>query len=102
MGTIVPSYGTQTKKEEIDKIERIQRNFTIKIKGLEENNYHERLRILKLYSLERRRERFLIISAWQQIEGKKENVLKLETGKVGRRHCLKSSINILPRFRDNA
>ena len=80
------------KKEEIDKIERIQRNFTSKIKGLEEKNYHERLRILKLYSLERRRERFLIINAWQQIEGKKENVLKLETGKVGRRRCLKSSI----------
>ena len=61
--------------------------------------YHERLRILKLYSLERRRERFLIISAWQQIEGKKENVLKLETGKVGRRHCLKLStilFNALP------
>ena len=80
------------KKEEIDKIERIQKNFTSKIKGLEEKNYHERLRILKLYSLERRRERFLIINAWQQIEGKKENVLKLETGKVGRRRCLKSSI----------
>ena len=80
------------KKEEIDKIERIQKNFTSKIKGLEEKNYHERLRILKLYSLERRRERFLIINAWQQIEGKKENVLKLETGKVGRRRCLKSPI----------
>merc|ERR1712025_1087588 len=60
------------KKEEIDKIERIQKNFTSKIKGLEEKNYHARLRILKLYSLERRRERFLIINAWQQIEGKKK------------------------------
>merc|ERR1711962_1450580 len=58
------------KKEEIDNIERIQRNFTSKIKGLEEKNYHERLRILKLCSLERRRERFLI-NAWQQNEGKK-------------------------------
>ena len=48
--------------------------------------------MLKLYRMERRRERFLIISAWQQIEGKKENVLKLEIGKVGRRRCLKSSI----------
>ena len=36
-------------------------------------------------------ERFLFINAWQQIEGKKENVLKLETGVVGRRRCLKSS-----------
>ena len=31
------------KKKEIDKIERIQRNFTSKIKGLEGKNYHERL-----------------------------------------------------------
>ena len=49
----------------------MQRNFTSKIKGLEEKNYHEEMRILKLNSLERRMERFLIISAWQQIEGKK-------------------------------
>merc|ERR1712055_948287 len=42
------------KKEEIDKIKRIQRNFTSKIKGLEGKNYHERLEILKLNSLERR------------------------------------------------
>merc|ERR1711895_254295 len=72
------------KKEEIDKIERIQRNFTSRIRGLEGKNYHERLEILKLDSLERRREIFLIMKAWQQIEGKSENILKLETGKVGR------------------
>ena len=50
----------------------MQRNFTGKIEGLEGKNYHERLKILKLYNLERRRERFLIISAWQQIERKKK------------------------------
>ena len=44
------------KKEDIDKIERIQRSFTAKIKGLEEIDYHERLEILNTYSLERRRE----------------------------------------------
>ena len=36
-------------------------------------NYHQRLKKLELYSLERRRERFMIINAWQQIEGLKEN-----------------------------
>ena len=58
--------------------------------------------MLKLYSLERRRERFLIINAWQLIEGKKENVLKFETGIVGRRRCLKSSTiptNISAKYR---
>ena len=79
------------KKEDIDRIERIQKNFTSKINGLEEMNYHERLKRLRIYSLERRRERFLIINAWQQLEGIKENALKLETGREGRRRCIKSA-----------
>ena len=52
-------------------------------------DYHERLKTLNTYSLERRRERFLIQNAWQQIEGKKENILGLEFGKVGRRRCIR-------------
>ena len=47
------------KKEDIDKIERVQRSFTARIKGLEDMDYHERLKTLNTYSLERRRERFL-------------------------------------------
>ena len=73
------------KKEDIDKIERIQRSFAAKIKGLEEMDYHKRLEILNTYSLERKKERFFIINVWQQIEGKKENILGLETVKIGRR-----------------
>ena len=51
---------------------------------LKGKNYHKRLEIPELFNLERRRERFLIINVWQQIEGKKENVLKLETRVVRR------------------
>ena len=54
-------------------------------------NYHERLRKLNLYSLERRRERFMIINAWEQLEGIKENVLRQETGIIGRRRCIRST-----------
>ena len=79
------------KKEDIDKIERIQKHFTSKIKGLEHMDYHERLKKLGLYSLERRRERFLIINAWQQLEGIKENGLNLVVGTEGRRRCVKSA-----------
>ena len=86
------------KKEEIDKLERVQKNFTSKIEGLENLNYHQRLKRLGMYSLERRRERYMIINAWQQIEDVKENILNLETGNsedseeetIGRRRCLKS------------
>ena len=64
---------------EIDQLERIQKHFTSKIEGTESLNYHERLDKMKLYSLERRRERFMIINAWRQIEGHTENILGLET-----------------------
>ena len=43
-----------SKKEDIDKLEGIQRNFTSKIRGMEKLDYHQRLERLKLYSLERR------------------------------------------------
>ena len=62
-------------------------------------DYHKRLKKLGLYSLQRRREQFLIINAWQQLEGERENVLKLRTGKEGRRRCLKSAT--IPTTLDN-
>merc|ERR1712055_132032 len=62
----------------IYELEDIQKIFTRKIEGMEGLDYHERLKKLKMYSLERRRDRYLIIYGWQQIENIKENVLKLE------------------------
>ena len=63
----------------INELEKIQKTFTSKIKGMEGLNYHERLKSLGMYSLERRRDRYMIIYGWQQIEGVKENILELET-----------------------
>ena len=63
----------------INELEKIQRIFTGKIKGMEELDYHERLKKLNMYSLERRRDRYHIIYGWQQIEKIKENVLNLKT-----------------------
>ena len=63
----------------INELEGIQRTFTSRIKGMEDVDYHKRLKKLKLYSLERRRDRYLIIYGWQQIENIKENVMKLKT-----------------------
>ena len=50
--------------------------------------YHERIKDLELYSLERRRERFLIINAWQQLEGVRDNVLYIRIGEKGRLICI--------------
>ena len=68
----------------IYELEKIQKNFTKKIQGIEELNYHERLEKLNLYSLERRRDRYMIIYGWQQIEGLKENILRINTNWRGR------------------
>ena len=71
-------------QSEINKLERIQKSFTSKIIGLELLNYHQRLIELNLYSLERRRERYMIINAWQQLEGVAENILGLKSRRIGR------------------
>ena len=71
-------------QNEINKLERVQNFFTSRIDGLDQLDYHQRLKKLNLYSLERRRERYLIINAWQQIEGKTENMLGLKARRIGR------------------
>ena len=61
---------------------------------MEDKNYHERLKELKIYSLERRRERYLIIHAWEMIEEKRENILNLQTKTTGR--CRKIAYRFIP------
>ena len=78
-------------QKDINKIERLQRNFTSKIEGMEKLDYHERLIKLNLFSLERRRERFMIINAWQQLEGEKENILGFKEIWAGRHRTIKST-----------
>ena len=63
----------------INELENVQRTFTSRIKGMEGLDYHERLKKLNMYSLERRRDRYLIIYGWQQMENIKENVLNIKT-----------------------
>ena len=51
------------------KMERVQRSFTKHVEGLKDKNYRERLRILKIYSIERRRERFILIMMFKILHG---------------------------------
>jgi len=53
----------------ISQIERIQRSFTKHIAGMHDLEYKDRLSCLKLYSLQRRRERYCIIYIFKIIEG---------------------------------
>ena len=50
---------------DIIQVESVQRSFTSKICGLNSSNYWERLKQLNLYSLQRRRERYMIILIWK-------------------------------------
>ena len=76
---------------QIRALEQIQRNYTSRITGLQDANYWERLKILKLYSLERRRERYAIIYTWKIIMGLVPNFerdLAVQTYDGGRRGIL--------------
>ena len=53
----------------INKIEAVQRTFTSKIKQCENMNYWERLKYLRITSLERRRDRYDIVYMWKMLEG---------------------------------
>ena len=53
---------------QINNLERVQRTFTKYITGMYELSYEERLKALNLYSLQRRRDRYLIIYIWKIIE----------------------------------
>ena len=50
-------------------IEGVQRSFTYKLAGMRNLNYWQRLDSLNLYSLERRRERYMILYVWKIIHG---------------------------------
>ena len=73
----------------ITAIEGLQRTYTSKIAGLQGLNYWERLRKLSLYSLQRRRERYIIIYTWKILNGLAPNFsnahLKIETYGAGTR-----------------
>ena len=53
------------KIEDIQRLEQIQRVFTSKITGMSSLSYWERIRSLGIMSLQRRRERYIIIHMWK-------------------------------------
>ena len=56
-------------KQDIDNIEKVQRHFTKRIDGLYNLSYHDRLRVLKLPSLEYRRMRGDLIETYKIVRG---------------------------------
>ena len=85
------------KKGEINKLEILQKNFTRRTAGANQLDYWERLRKFRLYSLERRRERYIIVYVWKILENLVPNIttecirstLKPRTGRL----CIVPTIN---------
>ena len=63
-----------TQTGDIQSLEQVQRNFICKIKGIQHLSYWQQLQELSLYSMERRRERYILLYTWQIIEGKVPNI----------------------------
>ena len=76
-----------TKVGQIQEIEDIQKSFTRKIWHVNRGDYWERLSSFKLYSLQRRRERYRIIYTWKILEGLVPNV---RTNKVSSRTSVRN------------
>ena len=52
---------------DVRKLENVQRRFTAEISGIQHLNYWYRLKSLQLMSLQRRRERYILIQMWKQL-----------------------------------
>ena len=62
-----------TKRSLIQRLESLQRSFFRKLSSVNNLNYWEQLKKLKMYSLERRRERYRILYTWYILEGSVPN-----------------------------
>ena len=85
----------------IQKLEAVQRTFTSKIKSLENLNYWERLKALNLMSLQRRRERYIIIYMWKILTSKAPNDLRVSFY-VSQRSAVRAVVPHIPSQRSNA
>ena len=61
----------------IQAIEAVQQHFTKKIRGFQHLSYYDRLKGLQLQSLQRRRERYILIHMWKIQEDLSPNDLQI-------------------------
>ena len=73
-----------SKRADIQELEGVQRTFTAKIGSVRHLNYWERLKALNLMSLQRRRERYIIIHLWKVLHGKCPNDINIRFSATSR------------------
>ena len=67
-----------TKISDIQEIESVQKSFTSRISGCQDLDYWQRLKKLSLMSLQRRRERYIILHMWKLLHGHTSNDLQIQ------------------------
>ena len=80
----------------INMIEKTQRYFT-NISGMQGVSYPEKLTVLKLYSLQRRRERYIIFYVWKILECQVPNFsppIRSRTSDCRERACIASHVGV--------
>ena len=88
---------------DIQSLKKVQRSYIRKISGVQHLNYWEQLQELHLYSLERRRERYMIIYTWRILEGQVPNTSSLDNGGIeATYHLRRGRMCQVPKPRKNA
>ncbi len=67
-----------SKISDIQELESVQKAFTSRIAGLQSTHYWDRLKELSLMSLQRRRERYIILHMWKILHGKTSNDINIQ------------------------
>ena len=85
--------------QDIVKVEQLQRSFTHRISGMKDHNYWDRLEILKIMSLQRRREKIIIIHLWKILNKVNPNSLEIQFREHSRNSSIKAILKPLPKIR---
>ena len=85
------------KKKDIARLEQIQRSFTFRIRGLKHLNYWERLKDLNIMSLQRRRERCILLHIFKIYTKVYPNTIDLEFKTSSRSKAVRAVLKPLPR-----
>ena len=80
-------------------IEQIQRSFTSRISGLKDVSYWDRLKVLNIASLQRRREMLIILHIWKVKNNIYPNTIGLEFKLHNRTNAMKAVLKPLPKVR---
>ena len=84
------------KIQDIVKIEQIQRSFTYRISGMKDYNYWERLTVLKIKSLQRRREKIVLVHLWKILNNIYPNTIQIKFKPHDRTSSIKAILKPIP------